>query len=69
MAVIKVLELVGESKTSWEEAAQEAVRQAAKTIRNIRGVEILNMTGNMNEKGEIVEFKTNVKIAFRVEDE
>lgn len=66
MAVIKVVELVGDSKQSWEEAAKEAVRQAAKSVRNISGVEVLNFTGNV-ENGEVVEFKANVKVAFRVE--
>lgn len=68
MAVVKVVELVGDSRMSWEEAVKTAVREAAKTVRNISGVEVLNYTGNV-ENGEIVEFKANVKIAFRVERE
>lgn len=68
MAVVKVVELVGDSRVSWEEAVKTAVREAAKTVRNISGVEVLNYTGNV-ENGEIVEFKANVKIAFRVERE
>lgn len=68
MAVVKVVELVGDSRQSWEEAVREAVRQASKTIRNISGVEVLNFTGNV-ENGEVVEYKANVKVAFRVERE
>lgn len=67
MAVVKVLELVGDSQNGFEDAVKEAVRQAARTVRHISGVEVLNFTGNVNDKGEIVEFKANVKVAFRVE--
>ncbi|NLM52573.1 MAG: dodecin domain-containing protein [Firmicutes bacterium] len=67
MAVIKVVELVGDSQVSWEDAVKNAVRGAAKSIDNIAGVEIKNLTANVNN-GEIVEYKANVKIAFRVKD-
>jgi flavin-binding protein dodecin len=67
VAVVKVVELVGDSRQSWEDAVKEAVRQAAKTVRNITGVEVLNWTGNV-ENGEVVEYKANVKVAFRVDD-
>ena len=63
---VKVIELVGESKNSWQEAVQNAVRDASKTIRNISGVEVLNTTANIKD-GEIVEYKANVKIAFKVD--
>ncbi|HHT72608.1 MAG TPA: dodecin domain-containing protein [Firmicutes bacterium] len=68
MSVIKVVELVGQSTEGWEEAVSEAVREAAKTIRHISGVEVLNWTGDVDENGEIVEYKADVQIAFRVED-
>ncbi|HEY8498122.1 MAG TPA: dodecin family protein [Limnochordales bacterium] len=68
MAVVKVIELVGESKTGWEDAVRQAVRQAAKTVRNISGVEVLNWTANVNPvDGSIVEYKADIQIAFRVE--
>lgn len=67
MAVVKVVELVGDSRESWEDAVKEAVRQASKSIRNISGVEVLAVTANV-EDGELVEYKANVKIAFLVDD-
>jgi len=67
VAVIKVIELVGQSKTSWEDAVKAAVKEASKTIRHISGVEVLNWTGDVDENGEIVEYKADVQIAFRVE--
>lgn len=63
---VKVLELVGESKTSWQEAVETAVKDAHKTIRNITGVEVLNNTANVHN-GEIVEYKANIAIAFKVD--
>ncbi|NLU09833.1 MAG: dodecin domain-containing protein [Tepidanaerobacter acetatoxydans] len=63
---VKVLELVGESKNSWQEAVQNAVQDANKTIRNITGVEVLNNTANV-QNGKIVEYKSNVQIAFKVD--
>src|SRR5690606_17289082 len=67
MPIVKVIELVGESPHSWEDAAQVAVREAAKTIRNITGVEVLNWTGNVDERGNIVEYNADVQVAFVVE--
>ncbi|HHY70666.1 MAG TPA: dodecin domain-containing protein [Thermoanaerobacterales bacterium] len=63
---VKVLELVGESQNSWQEAVENAVKDANKTIRNITGVEVLNNTANVQE-GKIVEYKANVQIAFKVD--
>ncbi|MGI6035745.1 MAG: dodecin family protein [Limnochordia bacterium] len=67
MTVIKVVELVGESQTSWEDAVKKAVQEASKTVRNISGVEVLNWTGDVDETGNIVDYKADVQVAFRVE--
>ncbi|HEY8487015.1 MAG TPA: dodecin family protein [Limnochordales bacterium] len=68
MAVVKVIELVGESPIGWEDAVRQAVRQAARTIRHISGVEVLNWTANVDPTdGSITEYKADVQIAFRVE--
>ena len=66
MTVVKVLELVGESKNSWQEAAANAVKEAARTVDHITGVEVLNWTANV-EQGDIREYKANVKVAFAVD--
>lgn len=63
MAVVKVLELVGESSSDWQDAVASAVREASKTVKNISGVEVANWTAQV-KSGEIVEFKANVKVAF-----
>jgi len=60
---VKVAELVGESPHSWNDAVQAAVREASRTLRNITGVEVYNLTANV-EGGRITEYKANVKIAY-----
>lgn len=66
MAVIKVLNLVGDSTISWQHAIENAVAEAAKTVDNISGVEVVNTTGTV-ENGKIIEYKANVNVAFRVD--
>lgn len=66
MEVIKVVELVGQSKKDWFDAAAQAVTEAARTIHNISGVEVYNLTANVQD-GKIVEWKANVKLAFAVD--
>ncbi len=66
MTVVKVVELVGESKTSWQDAVEQAVKQAAQTVRNISGVEVKNWTANVSGDS-IVEYKADVHVAFTVD--
>lgn len=65
--MVKIIELVGESKSSWEDAVQNAVFDASKSVNGITGVEIYNLTANI-DGGKIVEYKANVKVAFGVQD-
>lgn len=60
---VKVIELVGESDTSWKDAVQNAVRQASQTATNITGVEVLNLTAGVRQ-GDLIEYKANVKVAY-----
>lgn len=66
--VAKVIELVGESPISWEDAVENAVREASKTIDGITGVELVNCTAGLNN-GEIKEYKVNLKVAFGVHED
>ena len=66
--VIKVIELVGESDLSWEDAVQVAVKEASKTIRGITGVEVVNWTGKVDPQGDLVGYRANVQVAFEVEN-
>jgi dodecin len=65
--VVKVIELVGSSPNSFSDAVRNAVRVAAKSIRNIRGVEVLSSTAEVGEGGDLTNYKVQCKIAFLVE--
>lgn len=62
MTLVEVLEFVGESKESFEDAVRNAVREATRQHANVTGVEVYNFTGDVVD-GQIVDFKANVKIA------
>ncbi len=63
---VKVIEVIGESSKSWEDAAQNAVKAAAETVRNIVGLEAVGWTASV-KNGDITKYKTTTKIAFQVE--
>ncbi len=66
MAVVKVVELVGTSKQSWQHAAEEAIREAAQSLRHITGADIIRHTAQV-EGGRITEYRTTLNVAFVVE--
>ena len=66
MAVIKIIELIGSSPVSWSEAAQNAVTEAARTIKNIKGVHVKRCTAKVKDN-KIVEYNADVKISFVVD--
>ncbi len=66
--IAKVIELVGESEISWDDAVRKAVLEASKTLDNLTGVEVANFTANL-DGGEILEYKVNLKLAFGVREE
>ena len=66
MSVLKVIELMGDSEKGWEEAAQEAVAEAAKSIKHIRSVWIKDHAATV-EGGKIKKYRVTCKITFEVE--
>jgi flavin-binding protein dodecin len=66
LAVIKTIDLVGVSSESWRDAAQQALQEAAKTLRGIEGMDILE-TSALVEEDQIKEYQTHVRIRFRIE--
>jgi flavin-binding protein dodecin len=66
--VAKVIELVGSSEKGWTEAAQAALEAAKKTIKDITGLEVNDITASVDPNtNTIKEYKVGVKIAFGVE--
>ncbi len=66
--VAKVIELIGSSPKGWEDAAANAVQEAAKTVKHIKGVYLKECTAKV-EGDRIVEYRANVKVTFIVERE
>ena len=65
MAVVKVIELLAESGQSWEDAARQAVAEAAKTVRGISSVYISEFQATV-ENDQVKNFRINAKISFVV---
>ena len=65
MSVLKVVEILGNSKVSWEDAVQQVVNEASKTIKNIKSVYIQDIQA-MVENNKIVEYRVNAKVTFAI---
>ncbi|MBL9169443.1 MAG: dodecin domain-containing protein [Verrucomicrobiales bacterium] len=65
-SVVKVIELIAESDTSWEEAARVAVETAGRTIHGIRSLYVNDLQAVVRE-GKIERFRLNAKISFEVD--
>jgi hypothetical protein len=65
MAVLKVIEILANSNQSWEDAAQNAVAHASKSIDNIRSVYIHEQSATV-KNGKIESYRVNAKITFEV---
>jgi hypothetical protein len=66
MALLKVIELLAESKKSWEDATQNAVSEASTSMRKIRSVYVKNLTAEV-EDGKITHWRLNCKMTFEKE--
>jgi len=65
-SVYKVIELVGTSPVSWEKAAASAVEAAAKSLRDLRIAEVVDMDMHL-VKGKVVAYRTKIKVSFKYE--
>jgi len=66
VAVLNTIELEGVSDDSWKAAAQEALREAAKTLRNIHRMDILGTSAVVDGEG-VIEYRTRVRLFFEVD--
>ena len=65
-SVYKVIELVGTSSESWEKAAASAVKQASKSVRNLRVAEISELDMVL-EDGKVESYRAKIKVSFKYE--
>lgn len=66
--VVKIVELVGSSDSSFSDAVRNAVKTAARSLRNIQGVDVIGSSAAVGSDGELTLYKVNCKVAFLVED-
>lgn len=65
MAVMKIIEVLAQSDKSWEDAAQQALREASKSVHNIKSLYVENMQAVVN--GSRLKYRLDAKISFEVD--
>ncbi|MBI9074357.1 MAG: dodecin domain-containing protein [Desulfatibacillum sp.] len=66
MSVYKIIELVGTSKTSWEEAAKSAVEMASSSLKELRVAEVKELDMKI-EDGKVTAYRAKVSVSFKYE--
>jgi flavin-binding protein dodecin len=66
MKMVKVIEVIASSEKGFSEATENAVKEAAKTVKNIQSVYVEHMNANV-ENNQIVSYAVNAKISFVIE--
>lgn len=66
MAVLKVLELIGNSDKSWEDATEKAIAKASETVNNIKSAWVQDQKVSV-ENGRITEYRVILKVTFKIE--
>lgn len=67
MSVYKVIELIGTSEKSWEEAAKQALEKAAQSLEDLRIAEVVEQDLKI-EEGKVVAYRTRLRVSFRYRD-
>ena len=65
--IYKIIQLVGSSPTSVEDAVQNAVERASKKLKNLRWFEVLETRGNI-ENGKVSHYQVTLKVGFTLDD-
>lgn len=68
MSVYKVIEIIGTSEKSWEEAAKNAVERASDTLEDLRIAEVTAQDMKV-DNGKVVEYRTKVSLSFKFKEE
>jgi flavin-binding protein dodecin len=67
-SIYRITEIIGTSRTSWEDAARNAVETASKTLRDLRVAEIVKLD-MVIEEGKVVAYRARVNLSFKYETE
>ena len=68
MSVYKVIEIIGGSEKSWEDAAKKAVEMSAKSLKEMRVAEVKELDMRV-EKGKVVEYRVKMRVSFKYKPE
>jgi dodecin len=68
MSVYRVIDVIGTSSTSWEDAAAQAVRTASESIRDLRVAEVVQQDIHLEDGGAIT-YRTKLQLSFKYESE
>ena len=63
----KIIDVIGSSKNSWEEAAQNAIAVAGESLHNLRIAEVTKLDMKIDEQGKIVAYRTRLNLSFKIE--
>jgi flavin-binding protein dodecin len=66
MSVYKVIEIIGTSNQSWEDAATSAVKTARETLRDLRVAEVVEQDIDISD-GDAITFRTKLSVSFKYE--
>lgn len=66
MSVIKTIDLVGVSTESWRDAANKALKEASRTLRDVEGFDVLETSAVVRDD-EISEYHTHIRVRFRIQ--
>ena len=67
-SVYRIVDVVGVSKESWEDAAKQAVQTASKSLRDLRIAEVVKMDLTIDDDGKVDAFRTRVALSFKYEE-
>jgi flavin-binding protein dodecin len=66
-SVYRIIDVVGTSPSSWEEASAQAVRTASATLRDLRVAEVVKLDMTVDDEGEVLLFRSRMQLSFKYE--
>lgn len=69
MSVYRVTDIIGTSKTGWEDAAKQALTVAAASLRDLRVAEVVAQDITMGDDGKIEAYRTKLRVSFKYEQD
>jgi flavin-binding protein dodecin len=64
-SIYKVIELIGSSSTSWEDAVKNVVDTASKSLKDLRVAEVKELDVKLDDKGKIAAYRAKVRLSFK----